>query len=127
MESVGFADQLGNSFFILKLLTTPFVGLGFTMPAAISLISLISVYTVQLGLVRQIRSVERLNTLTIRLKLLCLIALIAPAVNYFSIVALRDALLFLTIAICLKLLASRVAISKGRWAKYLCLPLLGVS
>ena len=99
LHTVGLDGALNDTFFVLKLLIKPLQLVGFSTPMSISLTMLVATLTFQLKLCsRADNSIWRPGYRVHRALLFLL--LFAPAVNFFSVVALRDALIYVLVAIC---------------------------
>ena len=98
LDTVGLGGALTDTFFVLKLLIKPFQLMGFSTPISISLTMLVVTLIFQLKLCSRAGKVIWRGGYRVHRVLIVLI-LFAPAVNFFSAVALRDALLYVLVAI----------------------------
>lgn len=97
LETVGLTESLVDTFFILKLLIKPFQVLGFSTPISISLTMLLITLLFHLRLCSLAENKIWRNGYRAQ-RMLLLVVLFSPAVNFFSLVALRDALLYVLVA-----------------------------
>lgn len=98
LDTVGLDGALSDTFFVLKILIKPLQLMGFSTPMSISLTMLVATLIFQVKLCsRAENQVWRPGFRVYRI--LIVLILFAPAVNFFSVVALRDALLYVLVAV----------------------------